>query len=102
MWFLLRASFWFSLVLLALPLGADKGKDTAALGMSDALNAARSAAADLSEMCERNAETCEAGRKVAGEVARRAGKAASLAARYFEDNQSEQKPQDAVETGSVN
>ena len=102
MWFLIRTSFWFSLVLLALPLGASKDANAPALGMADALIAARSAAADLSGICERNAATCEAGRKVAGEVARRAQKAAQIAARYIDGDAPSEKSDAAIETGSVN
>jgi Family of unknown function (DUF5330) len=102
MWFLIRTSFWFSLVLLALPLGGkSEGGNEPALGMTDALLAARSAAADLSGLCERSAETCEAGRKVAGEVARRAQKAAHLAALYLESDAPQKKSDAAIETGSV-
>jgi hypothetical protein len=103
MWFLIRTSFWFSLVLLALPLGGNAdGKGETALGMTDALAAARSAAADLSGLCQRNAGTCETGRKVAGEVARRAQKAAHLAALYIDGETPPAKSDDAIETGSVN
>jgi Family of unknown function (DUF5330) len=103
MWFLIRTSFWFSLVLLALPLGGNAdGKSGTSLGMTDALLAARSAAADLSGMCERNAGTCEAGRKVAGEVARRAQKAARIAALYLDSDSPRQKSDAALNTGSVN
>ncbi len=103
MWFLIRTSFWFSLVLLALPLGGNiDGKSDTSLGMTDALRAARSAAADLSGICERSAATCETGRKVAGEVARRAQKAASLAAQYIDAERTPVKSDDAIETGSVN
>ncbi len=102
MWFLIRSSFWFSLVLLALPLGSADTKSGAAPGMTEALLAARSAAADLSGMCERSAATCEAGRKVAGEVARRAQKAASLAARYIDGEAPSEKSDATIETGSVN
>ena len=102
MWFLVRTSFWFSLVLLALPLGAPDDKNGAALGMSDALLAARAAAADLSGMCERNADTCEAGRKVASEVARRARKAAQFAAHYIDRDTQSEKSDAAIQTGSVN
>jgi Family of unknown function (DUF5330) len=102
MWFLIRTSFWFSLVLLALPLGSPDNKSGAALGMSDALLAARSAASDLSGLCERSASTCETGRKVAGEVARRARKAAQLAAHYIDGETPPEKSDAAIETGSVN
>ena len=102
MWFLIRTSFWFSLVLLALPLGSPGDKSDTALGMNDALLAARSAAADLSGLCARNEATCETGRKVAGEVARRAQKAAQLAARYVEGDGAPQKSGAAIQTGSVN
>jgi Family of unknown function (DUF5330) len=102
MWFLIRTSFWFSLVLLALPLGSPDNKRETSLGMDDALLAARSAAADLSGLCARNAATCDTGRKVAAEVARRAQKAAQLAAHYIDGDAAPQKSDAAIQTGSVN
>ena len=101
MWFLIRTSFWLSLALLALPLGSPDGKDGAASGMDAAFAAARSAAADLSGICERSAETCEAGRIAAGEVARRAQKAAQIAARYIDGEAQPDTSDAAIETGSV-
>ena len=70
--------------------------------MADALLAARSAAADLSGMCERSAATCETGRKVAGEVARRAQKAARSRLDYIDGEAPSDKSDAAIETGSVN
>ena len=58
MYFIVRAMFWIGIVVLLLPVGGDAQFKTA-----DALDAARSAVADLSGFCERNPGTCETGAK---------------------------------------
>ena len=105
MWFLIRTGFWLSLVLLVLPLGNKEGDaKLSEIGVVDALVAARSAVADVSGFCERRAETCDAGRKVAGVVAVRAKEAARLAYLYLDDTDPEQTKltDDTINTGSVN
>ncbi|RVD28877.1 hypothetical protein EN742_35310, partial [Mesorhizobium sp. M4A.F.Ca.ET.020.02.1.1] len=60
MGFLIRMAFWFSLVLLALPLnvGTDEaGHET--VGPIQALFAAREAVGDIAGICERKPDVCE-------------------------------------------
>jgi hypothetical protein len=59
MGFLIRTTFWFSLVLLLLPFGGDGSSDE--LGPLQALLAAREAVQDISGICERKPDVCEAG-----------------------------------------
>lgn len=62
MFFLMRMAFWFSLVLLALPLNPADGSDPGAtVGPIQALFAARAAVSDISGMCERQPEVCDTG-----------------------------------------
>ena len=109
MWFLMRMGFWFSIVLLALPLS--RGNDDAKLsgiGLSEAYLAARSAAEDITSFCDRRTETCETGRKIASAVVVRAGEAARLAADYLDSDAVErpkaglrQPDEDVLLTGSI-
>lgn len=109
MWFLMRTGFWFSIVLLALPLG--RGNDDAKLsgiGLTEAYLAARSAAEDIKSFCDRRTETCETGRKIASAVVIRAGEAARLAAGYLESDTARRPNADLVQpdealllTGSI-
>jgi hypothetical protein len=103
MWFLIRTCFWFSLVLLALPLGAER-QDGTRVGLAEAVIAASGAAADLSTFCTRQAGTCETGRKLAGEVTARAKSAAKIAADYMDEDEAKAKDltiEEVIETGSV-
>jgi hypothetical protein len=59
MGFLIRATFWFSLVLLLMPFGGDGSSDD--LGPLQALLAAREAVQDISGICERKPDVCKAG-----------------------------------------
>lgn len=62
MFFLMRMAFWFSLVLLALPLNPADGSDPGeTVGPIQALFAARAAVSDISGMCERQPEVCDTG-----------------------------------------
>ena len=102
MWFLVRTGFWLSLVLMILPLGkSGDASSEPTVGVVEALVAAQSAMADMGNFCERRAQTCDTGRKVAGEVAVRAKEAARLAYVYLDDRAPSKIPDDALNTGSV-
>jgi hypothetical protein len=103
MWILIRTGFWFSLVLLALPLGREN-MDGERVGLAEAVIAASGAASDLSGFCTRQAGTCETGRKLAGEVSVRAKSAARIASNYFGEDEKQARDltiEDIIETGSV-
>jgi hypothetical protein len=61
MFFLLRAAFWMTVVVLLLPGDPKTGADAPRVGVVEAFVAARSAVADFSAFCERNPETCATG-----------------------------------------
>ena len=100
MGFLLRAAFWFSLVLLALPLNV--GPDEAgrqSVGPIQALFAAREAVGDIAGICERKPEVCETGRSAMHTITARAKETAKIAAAMLDDKNAE--PDTSVATGSV-
>ncbi|MDW6021070.1 DUF5330 domain-containing protein [Mesorhizobium sp. BAC0120] len=77
MWFLIRAAFWFSLVLLMLPFGSDEnGNQVSPL---QALLAARAAVDDFSGICERKPEVCDTGKAALHTIGVRAKASAKLA-----------------------
>lgn len=103
MWFLIRTGFWFSLVLLALPIGRENGSGER-IGLAEAVIAASGAASDLSGFCTRQAGTCETGRKLASEVTARAKSAAQIASAYMGQDEKRVKDltiEEVIETGSV-
>lgn len=77
--FLIRTSFWFSLVLLMLPLGTGDDSGDPQVGPLQALLAARAAVDDFSGICERKPEVCETGKAALHTIGVRAKASAKLA-----------------------
>ena len=61
MGFLIKMAFWFSLVLLALPLDP-AGTNGASVSPIQAFVAAREAVDDVSGICQRKPDVCEVGK----------------------------------------
>lgn len=121
MGFLIRMAFWFSLVLLALPL--DPGGGPSGVSPIQAFFAARAAVDDISGICERQPDVCDVGRAAMQTIGVRAKESARIAYEMLEENgvttdgQAEDigaliasdgeiqpetpRPTDAVATGSV-
>ena len=99
MWFLIRAAFWFSLVLLALPFGAGSGtSDAASVGPLQALVAAREAVGDIAGICERKPDVCATGKEAMHTITVRAKATVKMAAEMMDDDET---PDEATVTGSV-
>ena len=96
MGFLIRTSFWFSLVLLFLPIAPEEGTDT--VSPLAALVAARDAIGDVSGMCEREPHVCETGRAALATIGVRARESARMAYQMLEDEPVES---DSITTGGV-
>ena len=104
MGFLIRMAFWFSLVLLALPLGVGPGEDgQQSVGPIQALFAAREAVGDIAGLCERKPDVCETGKSAMYTITVRAKETAKIAAAMIDDQQSGQTdtPEMKVADGSV-
>ncbi|RWN66955.1 MAG: hypothetical protein EOR99_13255 [Mesorhizobium sp.] len=100
MGFLIRMAFWFSLVLLALPLnvGSDETGHQS-VGPIQALFAAREAVGDIAGICERKPDVCETGKSAMHTITARAKETAKIAAAMLDDKTAE--PDTATTTGSV-
>lgn len=98
MGFLIRAAFWFSLVLLFLPLstGPDGESQVSPL---QALFAAREAVSDIAGICERKPEVCETGKAAMQTIGVRARESARIAYELLDEQFG--KPDTATQTGSV-
>jgi hypothetical protein len=89
MGFLIRMAFWFSLVLLALPLGVGPGENgQQSVGPIQALFAAREAVGDIAGLCERKPDVCETGKSAMYTISVRAKETAKIAAAMIDDQQS--------------
>jgi hypothetical protein len=82
MGFLIRMAFWFSLVLLVLPLGTD---GTTGVNPIQAFFAAKEAVEDMSGICERKPEVCNVGRAAMETIGARAKESARMAYEMLED-----------------
>jgi hypothetical protein len=100
MGFLVRMAFWFSLVLLILPLDTgDASKDGPSVGAIQAFVAAREAVGDVTGICERKPEVCETGKSALHTVGVRAREAARIAFEMLDENFGE--PDTATMTGAI-
>jgi len=85
MWFLIRMGFWFSIVLLVLPL--DSGEED--VGPLEAFVAARDAFGDVAGLCERKPDVCSTGLAALGTIAARARESARMAMDMLGDDENE-------------
>lgn len=72
MFFLLRATFWISLVLVLLPSDGSEPPQASQIGATDAFTAAAAAISDATRFCERQPETCTLGSHAASTYSQRA------------------------------
>jgi hypothetical protein len=98
MGFLIRTAFWFSLVLLLLPLGTGPDGENSVSPLQ-AIFAAREAVGDIAGICERKPDVCETGKAAMQTIGVRARESARIA--YEALDQQFGKPDTATQTGSV-
>jgi hypothetical protein len=100
MGFLIKSAFWLSLVLLVIPFDAgDNAQKSETVSPIAALLAAREAASDIGQICERKPEVCTVGQEALHTIGVRARAGAKLAYealdRHFDDDDG------SLTTGSV-
>jgi hypothetical protein len=101
MFFLIRMAFWFSLVLLVLPL--DVGTDPQngeSVSPIQAFFAAREAVGDVAAICERKPEVCETGKAALHTIGARAREGARIAYGML-DEEKTGAPDTATTTGGI-
>ena len=98
--FLIRMAFWFSLVLLVLPLDPATGNGTAdPVGPVQAFFAARAAVDDVAGICERQPAVCETGKAAMHTIGVRAREGMRIAYEMLDDKDA--PTVDPQATGSV-
>jgi hypothetical protein len=65
MFFLLRAAFWLSIVIVLLPSGSGPATPGPQVGAADAMSAASAAVSDMRQFCDRQPEACTVGSQAA-------------------------------------
>jgi len=98
MGFLIRTAFWFSLVLLVLPLGTGPNGENSVSPLQ-AIFAAREAVGDLAGICERKPDVCETGKAAMQTIGVRARESARIAYQALDEQLGQ--PDTATQTGSV-
>jgi hypothetical protein len=78
MWFLLRMTFWLSVVLVLLPTGGSQTAPKSQVSAGEAFLAARDAVTDLKRFCERQQEACVVGSRTAVTLGQRAQAGAKM------------------------
>jgi hypothetical protein len=100
MFFLIRMAFWFSLVLLVLPLDAGDSPDgTERVGAIQAFFAASQAVDDVTGICERRPTVCETGKAAMHTISVRAREGARIAFEMLDDEAGQ--PDTATQTGGI-
>jgi hypothetical protein len=93
MFFLMRMTFWFSLVLLMLPFGG--GDDGSQVSPLKALMTVREAVGDIAGICERKPDVCETGKSALHTIGVRAKASAKVAYDMLGE------PDESIKTGTV-
>jgi len=93
MGFLIKMAFWFSLVLLLLPLGTG---GTPTVNPIQAFFAAKEAVDDVAGICERKPDVCDVGRAAMETIGARARETARMAYDMLEEREDAPVPPDDV------
>ena len=108
MWFLIKATFWFSLVLVMLPIfdqdASDRLSHEKGVELTDALGAAAGVISYATELCAEKPDVCVKGAETFSTLGSRAREGARVAYTYLDTQfASPDKTQaaDAVLTGTV-
>jgi hypothetical protein len=91
--FLIRMAFWFSLVLLILPLDP-AGDASPSVNPLQAFFAAKEAVDDMAGICDRKPDVCDVGKAAMQTIGTRAKESARIAYEMLEANGSAESPSD--------
>jgi Family of unknown function (DUF5330) len=103
MWFLIKGTFWFSLVLVLLPFLDPSSSATLEKGpkvdVGDTMSAATEAFGYISALCVQKPDVCEKGAETFVALGHRAREGAKIAYLFLDQQFAE--PSDAVMTGTI-
>lgn len=108
MWFLIRGAFWFSLVLVMLPIFDQEATDRLAkesgVELTDALGAAAGLVSYATDLCAEKPDVCVKGAETFSTLGSRAREGARVAYTYLDTQFADEaatQAADAVKTGTV-
>lgn len=107
-WFLIRGAFWFSLVLVMLPIfdndASSRLKAEDGVELTDALGAAAGAISYIGSLCSEKPEVCVKGAETFSTLGSRAREGARVAYTYLDTqfaDEAENNKADSVLTGAI-
>ncbi len=92
MFFLLRAAFWLSLVIMLLPADSQTGDQAPRVSAFETISAAGAAVSDISQFCTRNPDVCVTGGSAFHVFADKVRYGAKLIYGYFGDKKPAAEP----------
>ena len=95
MFFLIRAAFWLSIVIILLPTGSQQPKSVPTIETAEAVSAASAAVSDMRLFCDRQPEACSIGAQAAVAFGYKAQAGAKMLYDFLTDSLA------PAETGSV-
>jgi hypothetical protein len=108
MWLLIRGAFWFSLVLVMLPIfdqdATDRLSKEKGVELTDALGAAAGVISYATDLCAQKPDVCVKGAETFSTLGSRAREGARVAYTYLDTQFADEaavKAADAVKTGTV-
>jgi hypothetical protein len=101
MFFLLRAAFWLTVVLMFIPGNPETGAEAPRVTLVQAFVAARATVADLSGFCDRNPDVCTTSSAAFQLLAAKAENGVRLLYRYLDGSKDSDKTQDTLKREDI-
>ena len=101
MWFLLRVTFWLSVVLILLPSGGSQPLPKSQVSAGEAFSAAKAAMSDMQQFCARQPTVCEVSSQTAVTLGQRAQVGAKMLYEFLQERFGNDEPAEAQSTGSI-
>ena len=101
MWFVVRMTFWLTVVLVLLPTGGSQTAPKSQVSASEAFSAARGTVADLEHFCERQEEACVVGSRTAVTLGQRAQAGAKMLYEFLSERLGSNESKSVRTTDSV-
>jgi hypothetical protein len=86
MGFLVRMTFWLSVVLVLLPSGGSQSTPKVNMSAIDAMSAAKATVTDMGSFCERQPDACSVGSQAAVTIGHRARAGAKMLYEYLNEH----------------
>lgn len=84
--FLLRMTFWLSVILVLLPSGGSQPAPKVNVSAVDAVSAAKATMGDMGSFCQRQPDACTIGSQTAAALGQRARAGARMLYQYFNEH----------------